>query len=388
MKVLVGICGSIAAYKTLELIRRLKKEGAEVKVILTKSALEFVTPLSCQTLSENEVYIDQFVLTKGIKHLTLSEWADIFVIAPASANIIGKAVSGIADDLLSSTIVSFQKPVLFVPAMDQGMWQNKIVKKNVATLMTCQYHFLEPITGPLASGKIGKGRFPPVLLIYKKIITILEQARPLNAKKLLIVGGRTEEDVDQVRVITNRSSGMMARELIDAVICRGGLVKSILGPTTIPFTEGLTSVLTRTSGEMLEAIISNVTWCDCLIMAAAVGDYRPKSKSQTKIHRQEFSLVLEKNQDLLKMVRKYKQKRVFVGFSLEDKDTAKRAREKLTAKKLDFIVLNRVSAIGNEEVTAEIMGENGKITNLGRISKWRLANRILDKCIDALTKEK
>jgi phosphopantothenoylcysteine decarboxylase/phosphopantothenate--cysteine ligase len=158
LKVVIGLCGSIAAYKSFELIRLLRKEGADVKVILTKSALNFVTPLSCQTLSANEVFIDQFVLTKGIKHIALSQWADILIIGPATANIIGKAASGIGDDLLSTTILSFPKPILFVPAMDTEMWQNRIVQKNVKTLKATGYYFVEPGIGSLASGKIGKGR--------------------------------------------------------------------------------------------------------------------------------------------------------------------------------------------------------------------------------------
>jgi phosphopantothenoylcysteine decarboxylase/phosphopantothenate--cysteine ligase len=172
VNILLGITGSIAAYKSLELIRLLCKQGADVKVILTKSGAHFVTPLSCQILSTNEVYQDQFVFTRGIKHLALSEWADILTIAPATANIIGKAASGIGDDLLSTTILSFQKPILFIPTMDEGMWQNKIVKKNVRELKNAGHFIMEPSSGPLASGKIGKGRFPEIKLIYKKILSL------------------------------------------------------------------------------------------------------------------------------------------------------------------------------------------------------------------------
>ena len=192
MKILLGITGSIAAYKALELVRLLRKHGAEVRVILTKSALNFVTPLSCQTLSDNEVFIDQFVLTKGIKHLTINEWSDMLVIAPATANLIGKAACGIGDDLLTTTMISYRKPVLIVPAMDEGMWDNPIVEKNTETLRACGVHFLEPSVGLLASGKVGRGRFPRVELILKKIMTVFEKQAPLDGKKFLITGGRTE----------------------------------------------------------------------------------------------------------------------------------------------------------------------------------------------------
>ncbi|UCG92274.1 MAG: bifunctional phosphopantothenoylcysteine decarboxylase/phosphopantothenate--cysteine ligase CoaBC, partial [candidate division WOR-3 bacterium] len=274
MNIILGICGSIAAYKSLELVRLLKKSGADVKVILTKSALHFVTPLSCQTLSENEVYVDQFVLTKGIKHLTLSTWAYMLVVAPATANIIGKAASGIGDDLLSTTILSFQKPVLFAPAMDSGMWQNKVVVDNVKRLKSIGHRVIEPITGYLASGKIGKGRFPPVELIYKKILTVQGGYKSLEGRKFLITGGRTEEDIDSVRVMTNRSSGRMALELLDAVTCRDGLARGIVGEVSIPLPREMEIARVLTSREMLTLLKKHLSWCDCLIMAAAVGDYK------------------------------------------------------------------------------------------------------------------
>ena len=387
MNVLVGMCGSIAAYKGLELVRFLKNNNVDVRVILTKSALNFVTPLSCQTLSDNEVYLDQFVLTKGIKHLTLSDWADILVISPASANIVGKTASGIGDDLLSTTILSFQKPVLFVPAMDQGMWLNKIVQRNVADLTNYGYHFLEPSVGLLASGKIGKGRFPAVPLIYKKILTILEKNKPLRGRKFLITGGRTEENFDPVRVITNRSSGSMALELLEAVICRGGQAKGIFGEISVPLPEDLEILRARTSQEMFQVLKKNIGWCDCLIMAAAIGDYRPKSNVSKKIHVEKLSLALEKNRDLLKEISQNKKGKVFVGFSLEDTNGLKRAKEKLLSKNLDLIVLNSTHAIGGENVTAQILKKNGKTMNFGKVSKRQLANRVLDECMAKLQRE-
>lgn len=388
MRVIVGICGSIAAYKSLELIRLLKKEGADVKVILTKSALNFITPLSCQTLSANEVFINQFILTRNIKHLALSQWADILVIGPATANIIGKTASGIGDDLLSTTILSFQKPVLFVPAMDTGMWQNKIVQKNVKTLKTTGYYFVEPGIGSLASGKIGKGRFPQLSLIFKKIMAVNKGYESLEGKKFLISGGRTEEDVDSLRVITNRSSGKMALELLYAVICRDGQAKGIFGETTVCLPEGMDILRVRRSEEMLQNLKDNIAWCDCLIMAAAVSDYKPYSKSSEKIHTEKLNLKLKKNRDLLKELSKYKGRRLMVGFSLEDKDHLKRGREKLDSKKLDLIVLNSTDAIGCDEVNARILKKRGKIIKIGQVGKWQLANKILDECITEMTAKK
>lgn len=387
MKIVIGICGSIAAYKSLELIRILKKEGADVRVILTKSALHFVTPLSCQTLSSNEVFIDQFTLTKGIKHISLSQWADLLVVGPATANIIGKAACGIGDDLLSTTIMSFQKPVLFVPAMDTGMWQNKIVQENVMKLKKTGYHFLEPTHGFLASGNIGKGRFPHIVLIFKKIIAVLERQKSLAGSKFLISGGRTEEDLDTVRVITNRSSGRMAAELLYAVVCRDGQARGIFGETTYNLPEGFDVIRARTSKAMYDNLKKNMSWCDCLIMAAAVGDYGPVSKKSEKIHEVRLNISMKKNKDLLKELSTYRGRKLSVGFSLEDVAQLKRGKMKLVQKGLDFVVLNSINAIGREKINAKIMKKDGKIINVGRVSKWRLANKILDECVKEIHKK-
>jgi len=388
MKVVMGICGSIAAYKILSLIRILKKEGADVRVILTKSALNFVTPLSCQTVSENEVYVEQFILTKGIKHITLSQWADILVVAPATANIIGKAASGIGDDLLSTTLLSFDKPILFAPAMDTEMWQNSIVQNNARKLREVGYHFVEPTSGSLASGKIGKGRFPDVSLIHKKITAVVKRYTSLKGKKFLITGGRTEEDVDPVRVITNRSSGRMGRELMYAVLCRDGQAKGIFGQTGVCLPMGIDVENVRTSTQMLKSLKKQVVWCDCLIMAAAVGDYRPRSQSSVKIHNATLDLKLRKTADLLKEVGKNKGDRLLVGFSLEERNQVTIAKKKMISKGLDLIVLNAPGAIDSEKIEAKILKKSGKIIKVGKASKWELANRILDECIVELRRNK
>ncbi len=384
----MGICGSIAAYKSLELTRIIKREGADVRFILTKSALNFVTPLSCQTLSENEVFVDQFVLTKGIKHIALSQWADLLVVAPATANIIGKAASGIGDDLLSTTMLSFTKPILIVPAMDTGMWQNKIVQRNVRKLKEAGYYFMEPTTGLLASGKIGKGRFPHVSLIHKKIMAVVSRYASLAGNKFLITGGRTEEDVDPVRILTNRSSGRMGRELMYAVICREGQVRGIFGRTSVSLPEGIEVENVRTSTQMLRRLKERVSWCDCFIMSAAVGDYRPRAKSSKKIHSEKLDIKLQKTKDLLKEVGKNKEKRLFVGFSLEEKNKVTVGKKKMVLKGLDLIILNSPKAINSEKIEAQIMKKTGKIMKVGKVSKWELANRILDECIVELRRKK
>ncbi len=382
MKVILGITGSIAGYKALELIRFLRRRGNEVKVVLTPSALQFVTPLSCQTLSDNEVYIEQFCLTKGIKHIALNEWGDILVIAPATANIIGKAANGIGDDLLSTTFLSFQKPILFVPAMDAGMWENKIVQENVKRLQNYGCYFLKPDSGPLASGKIGKGRFPPVERIYKKIEVCYAGYKMLNRKKILITGGRTEEDIDSVRVLTNRSSGQMALELYESARCREADVKLILGEVSISVPEGPEIKRVRTSEEMYNMLKQQIVWADVLIMAAAIGDYKPSKFNTTKIHSKTLTLDCKKNIDILRAISKYKKKKIFVGFSVEDKDALKRARKKIREKGLDFIISNPVSVIGKSTSSATIITKDGRLFEPGTMSKWELANYILDLIVD------
>ncbi len=381
MKILLGITGSIAGYKSLELVRVMRKQGAEVRIVLTKSALNFVTPLSCQTLSANEVFADQFVLTKGIKHLTLNEWSDMLVVAPATANVIGKAACGIGDDLLTTTIISYRKPVLFVPAMDEGMWDSPVVIRNVESLKSDGFHFLEPSSGLLASGKVGRGRFPSVDLIKKKITAIFEKQKDLKGKKFLVSGGRTEEDLDPARVVTNRSSGLMGSEILQAVYCRNGGVKGVFGEVTCSLPQDMDITRVRTSREMLDALENAFGWCDTLIMAAAVGDYRPRQVQTAKVHGTKYKLDLVKNTDLLKTLAVHKGKKQLVGFSLEDKDSLVRAREKMKAKDLDLIVLNTSAAVGRDLIRASILRKKGKPVVLPEMTKWQLANRIIDECI-------
>ena len=381
MNIVLGITGSIAGYKALELIRLLRKQGAQVRVVLTKSALNFVTPLSCQTLSDNEVYIEQFLLDKGIKHLSLADWADIMVVAPATANIIAKAAQGIGDDLLSTTLLSFDKPILFVPAMDTRMWENRIVQLNIEKLKGLGYHFLAPISGPLASGKIGKGRFPEVSIIYKKIVSVLESYPTLRGMKILITGGRTEEDLDLVRVITNRSSGRMGLELLNAAVCREARVRAIFGRVDVHLPEGYDIIQVRKAEQLLNQLRKNFDWCDCLIMAAAVGDYRPEKASSAKFHSQRLDISFKKNVDLLEVLKRLNKKKIVVGFSLEPGSGLKRAREKLLKKGLSFIVHNPIKAIESEKTEATIVRPQKRPIHIRNTTKWRLANRILDECL-------
>lgn len=384
MKVLLGVTGSIAAFKSLELARLLRRHGADVRFILTKSALEFVTPLSCQTLSDHEVYVEQFALTAGIKHLSLGDWADILVVAPATANIIGKAACGIGDDLLSTSLLSCQRPVLFVPAMDQGMWDNPLVRKNVVLLKEHGFHILEPSVGALASGKIGRGRFPSVNIILKKVLSLVERRRDLAGTQFLVTGGRTEEDIDPVRVVTNRSSGLMAAELIQAIYCRGGIVKAIMGEVTCQLPENMDITRVRTSREMLDELHKHFAWCDCLIMAAAVGDYKPQALSRVKIHDETFDLSLKKNVDLLREITTEKRNQTIVGFSLEESDQLARAQLKMRTKNMDIVVFNAPTAIGKTRAEVSILRADSERNDIGEKTKWEIANCILDECMQIM----
>lgn len=383
MNVVLGVTGSIAGYKALELARLLRKNGHEVRFILTEHARHFVTPLSCQTLSDNPVYDEQFTLDRGMKHLTLAEWGDVFTVAPASADILGKARAGIGDDLLSTTLISFPGPVLFVPAMDSAMWRNPAVRENVEWLRAHGRSVMEPAIGALASGKRGPGRFPDIEMVYRMIRAQCEKRSSLGGLRVLVVGGRTEEDIDQVRVVTNRSSGMMALELFAAAICRDADVRLVLGEHTARMFEGYEYLSVRTAREMLEAMRENVDWCELLVMAAAVGDYRPKRRLAGKVHSSSLRVELEKNPDLLAALARFKGQRRFVGFSLESSEPAMRAKKKLRAKGLDYIILNEPSAIGNAQTSASIMDAEDKVTAIGRVSKWELANRVLDLAVGA-----
>ena len=379
MKLVIGITGSIAAYKSLDLARQLRRLGIEVRFILTSAAQQFVTRLSCQTLSNNDVYCDQFALTRRIEHVHMNDWADMMVIAPATANIIGKIAAGIADDLLSTAVCSFSKPILIVPAMDTHMWENTIVQDNVRKLRDHGYNFLGPLSGSLASGKVGKGRFPHNELIIKKIMTVNNGYRTLAGKRIIVTGGRTEEDIDPVRVLTNRSSGRMATEIMMAAFCREADIYGIFGEASVLPVE-LPVEKVRTSEQMLKILRSKFEWCDCLIMAAAVGDYKPLKTLVKKIHKPMVDFKMTKTVNILSSLRKEKSK-FLVGFSLEDNDPIAQARKKLREKDLDMIVMNDSKALGTDKLSARIMLKNNRIISYKKVTKWQLANKILDRVL-------
>lgn len=378
-----GITGSIAAYKTLEVIRTVQKQGFEVRVVMTKNGTKLLAPLACQVLTRHKVLIESFDPDEtGMHHISLRDWADLLVVAPATANIIGKAAAGIADDLLSTLLLSFEKPILVVPAMDEEMWQNPIVQENVDKLRSKKFQFVLPVAGELASGRIGKGRFPSINRIYYKILSLTEKRASLNNKKVLLTAGRTIEHLDPFRIITNCSSGRMGTMLAYAAISREASLKPIFGEVTYPLPEDVEVIRVSSTQGMEEAVMKEFDQCEIIIMAAAVADYQPKNPSANKIKDQVQQLEIVKTRDILKLAAsKKRSNQIFVGFSLETDDPINRGWAKLVDKNLDLIVVNDPASIGRDLSQATLLFKNKQIKELGEITKWELANRILDECL-------
>lgn len=382
-KIIVGVTGGIAAYKSCELVRRLISLNAEVVVIMTTSAQKFVTPLTFESLSRNEVITDMFPPDKLVstRHIDLAAWPDLFVIAPATANIIGKIKGGIADDMLSTVLISTIKPVLICPAMNVKMYENPMVQENIKYLTKQGYMFLEPEIGDLACRDIGKGRMPEPPKIVEEIVKILGIKQDLKGLRVLVTAGGTYEPIDPVRVITNRSTGKMGFALAKAAKSRGAEVTLICGQTAIPSPDGIKTELALTSDEMLKKVKAGFKECDVLLMAAAVSDYKAKVISVSKLKKSESvkNLELMETKDILAEVTKEKGKRIVVGFSLETDKAIENARAKMKAKNLDMVVVNAPEAIGVEENKVTILFKSGKKKELPLMSKEKVAEEILDE---------
>jgi phosphopantothenoylcysteine decarboxylase/phosphopantothenate--cysteine ligase len=385
-KIVLGVSGGIAAYKAAELIRALIKKGAQVKVIMTRSAKEFITPLTLQTLSQNQVYTDMFVPAEKCEmaHITLAEFADAFVIAPATANIIGKIASGIGDDLLSTAIMAQEKPTLICPAMNDKMLANPIVQENINKLKKLGYVIMESAQGELACKTSGKGRLPDVADIVEEIETLLTP-KDLKGKKILITAGPTEEPLDPVRFITNLSSGKMGYALATEAHRRGAEVTLISGPTNLPLPPVRKTIKVRTAKEMYKAVIDNYKKTEIIIKAAAVADYSPKILAGEKIKKDKKSLSLElkNNPDIIAEVGKNKGGRILVGFAMETQNLLANAREKLRKKNMDLIVANNLREEGagfrtNTNIIT-IIDRAGRTESLGKMTKIEAAGAILDR---------
>jgi len=386
-KIILGITGGIAAYKACDVVRRLKKLGAQVIVVMTENAQKFITPLTFETLSGNEVVTETFPERRfvGVRHVDLAGWTDLILIAPATANIIGKIKSGIADDILTTIVISSKAPVLMAPAMNVNMYENPIFQENLSYLQKLGYKFVEPEVGELASGIVGKGRLAEPETIVGEVVKILTKEKDLEGKSIIVTAGRTEEPLDPVRYLSNRSSGKMGYAIAQEAYERGAKVTLISGHSNLTPPSGLNFIPVRTAQEMLTAVGSAFKKADALIMSAGVSDFSPTliSKEKIKKGRKEIVLKLKHTVDILKEMGKQKKQKILVGFSLETEDEIKNAKKKLAEKNLDLIVVNNpnVPGAGFEVDTNQVtlIDKRGKIEKLPLLSKKEVAGKILDK---------
>jgi len=385
--ILIGITGGIAAYKICTLIRLYKKAGANVRVVVTPNALQFVTKLTLQSLSNNEVYSEQFEIEEyKPEHIALTN-ADIFVIAPASANTISKISNGICDNLLLSTACAFKNPILLAPAMNTGMWNNPFIQENLAKLKNHGYHIIEPSDGFLACGDNGVGRMKEPEEIFEESLNILglKKISPLNGKKILITAGGTKEKIDPVRFITNASSGKMGLALAQEAEKLGAEVTLV---STFNSNGNYKNIVAETAQEMEKAVKDNLNEQDCIIMAAAVSDYRVKNYSDQKIKKDSSSLTLEliENPDILKEISSMKTKAKIVGFCAESENLLKNAKTKIQKKGCDFLVANDISrkdiGFNSDENEVFILDKNLEITKIEKTSKEKVARKILEKIFE------
>jgi phosphopantothenoylcysteine decarboxylase/phosphopantothenate--cysteine ligase len=391
-KIVLGITGGIAAYKAAEFVRLLVKREANVHVVMTQNAQKFITPLTFQTLSGNPVITDPFDLFKGseIGHIALADLAELVVILPATANIIGKIANGIADDFLSTMVMATRAPVLFVPSMNVNMWENKVLKKNIQTLLQTGYHLMDPGEGELACHWYGKGRLPELDDVVERIEDILS-TKDLKGEKILITGGPTQEPIDPVRFITNRSSGKMGYALAKLAKRRGAEVILITGPVSLPPPRrDIEWVSVRSAEEMRKAVFAHMEGSSVVIKAAAVSDYRPKVISQKKIKKgdSETTLVLERTKDILEELGKKKESRILVGFAAETEDLIANAKKKLQEKNLDLIVVNDVTqpgaGFGSDTNQVKILYPSGQVKDLPLMGKEEVSQLILDDVVRLL----
>ncbi|MBW2673970.1 MAG: bifunctional phosphopantothenoylcysteine decarboxylase/phosphopantothenate--cysteine ligase CoaBC [Deltaproteobacteria bacterium] len=388
-KIVLGITGGIAAYKAAILTREFIKRGATVKVIMTPNAARFITPLTLQTLSGNPVYTDMFSLSGDwdIHHISLAQAADIVVIAPATYNIIGKIASGIADDLLSTTVAATKAPVLICPAMNVNMYDNPVLRSNIDRLSALGYLFMDAESGELACKADGAGRLPDPADIVEKVEAVLTK-KDLIGHRILITAGPTREPFDPVRYISNHSSGKMGYALAVMAGRRGADVTLISGPVSLPVPAGVRFVGVSSASEMRDAVMEHIDEATVIIKAAAVADYRPVSSSDSKIKKGagRLDISLEKTPDIISEVSKKKGNRILVGFAMETEDLVKNARAKMKAKGMDLIIANELGLPGSgfqhDTNIVKIMDTAGNIEELPLMDKRDVADRILDRVLD------
>ncbi len=386
-KILVGITGGIAAYKTSEIIRELKQNHAEIRVVMTSAAKEFITPLTFATLSENPVLSDMFGkdYSNTTIHIDAARWANTVLLCPATANTIGKIASGIADNLLTTLVMATTAPVIFCPAMNKEMYANSLYRQNVEKLTRAGCYFVESEFGELACGEFGWGRLADSVHIINKLKQVLLGTNELTGKKVLVTAGRTEEPLDPVRFISNYSSGKMGFAIAEAAALKGAEVTLISGPTNLKPFDGVNYTQVQTSDQMAEAVDQQVASQDIVIMAAAVSDFKPESYFDQKIKKINMasSINLVKTKDILGEIGKNKGKKILVGFAVETDNELANARKKLIEKNLDLVVLNNPLEQGagfdvDTNIVTMIDAE-GNVEKFPLLSKREVAAKILDR---------
>ena len=399
--ILVGVTGGIAAFKSASIVSLLKKKGYNVKVVMTENATNIIGPLTLETLSKNRVYVDMWDKNPHyeVEHISLADWADIVLIAPATYNIIGKVANGIADDMLSTILsaVSVRKPVFFALAMNVNMYENPILNENIDKLKTYGYRFIDTNEGLLACNYEAKGRMKEP----EEIVDIIERYSiaskidnfrdALKGKKLLITSGRTREDIDPIRYLSNKSSGKMGYSLAQAAVDLGAEVTLVSGPTNLSVPDGLKEFISVDSAiHMYEKVDEKFKDTDIFIACAAVADYRPKEYQDKKIKKSDLNLTIElvRNPDILFEMGKKKENQLLVGFAAETNNIIENALKKLEKKRLDMIVANNASTMGTDTNSIEIIRKDRSSTVINQKSKIELAYDILKEVILDLKKAK
>jgi len=396
MRIALGVTGGVAAYKAAELVRRLQQEKLDVQVIMTRSAREFITPLTFAALTGQKVITEMFGaeanasanVESAIEHIAVAQRIDLLLVAPATADILGKFAHGIADDFLTTLYLATKAPVVVAPAMNVNMWEHAATQQNLATLKSRGVHVVEPDEGYLACGMTGAGRLAGIATIASAVCKVLGIRHDLDAETILITAGPTCEDLDPVRYLTNRSSGKMGYALAAAAQRRGAHVILVSGPTDLPAPEGVDWVPVRTTQQMRDAVIDRAAQATIIIKAAAVADYRPAMPRTQKIKRsgERLTLELEPTPDILAELGRVKSSQVLVGFAAETENVTASARAKLTRKNADMIVANDVTQAGagfdtDTNVVTIFLRDNREIA-LSKMTKAEVAEKILDQALE------
>jgi phosphopantothenoylcysteine decarboxylase/phosphopantothenate--cysteine ligase len=396
-KIALGVTGGIAVYKAVDLVSRLRKQGAEVRVIMTEHAQQFVTPLTFKEISGNKVAVSMWDSNQefNVEHIALANWADAFVVAPATANILAKMANGIADDLLSTTLLAAQAPIIVCPAMNTGMYQNSITQENIEKLQKHGVTVMPPAVGYLACGVTGPGRLPEPQQIVEFIDAFFaKKDGDMVGMKVLVTAAGTREPIDPVRFVGNRSSGKMGYAIAQAAAQRGAEVLLVTGPSALEIPPNVNGVKVESTNEMLEACMEAYGDMDVVIKAAAVADYRPRDVADQKIKKKTddaLTVVMDKNPDILKELGARKAHQVLVGFAAETQNLLDNAREKIVKKNLDMIVANDVTAAGagfnTDTNIVKFLFPSGEVRSLEQMAKTQVANILLDTVMELKAKK-